>query len=114
VLDDHDALYKPPLLGQRAWPLMKLGRFDEARAAAREGLATQDPNQERIALNALCAIEFEAGREEASYEACGRAVAHARSTFGRPEAVDLSNFAEAARKSLDVRSEVHDKKQSAR
>ncbi len=97
TLARHDERYQPRLLAFRAWPLMKLGRFDEARRAAAEGIATGDPNQIRVALNALCAIEFEAGRDRASYEACGRAVEHTRSTYGRAEAVDLSNFAEAAR-----------------
>ncbi len=93
----YDERYQPRLFAYRAWPLMKLGRFDEARAAAAEGLATGDPNQIRVALNAMCAIEFEAGRDQASYDACRRAVEHTRSNYGRPEAVDLSNFAEAAR-----------------
>ncbi|MBC7170812.1 MAG: hypothetical protein H5U40_00205, partial [Polyangiaceae bacterium] len=93
----HDETYQPRLTAQRAWPLMKLGRFEDARVAAAAGIASGDPLQVRIALNAMCAIEFEAGRAEAGYEACRRAVEHMRSTHGRPETVDLSNFAEAAR-----------------
>ncbi|MBP7685259.1 MAG: hypothetical protein KBB95_25305 [Deltaproteobacteria bacterium] len=49
-----------------------------------------------VALNALCAIEFEAGRDGASYDACGQALAHSRQT-GSVTVVDLTNFAEAAR-----------------
>ncbi|MEM6956609.1 MAG: tetratricopeptide repeat protein [Myxococcota bacterium] len=88
--------YQPKIMAERAWPLMKLRRFDDARAAAREGLASGDPRQVEIALNSLCAVEFEAGDDRASYAACRRAVEHARQGSG-PTAVDLANFAEASR-----------------
>jgi len=93
----YNDLYQPKILAERAWPLMKLRRFDEARAAAREGIESGDARQVEIALNALCAVEFEAGNDGASYTACRRALEHARGTEGDPNAVDLTNFAEAAR-----------------
>ena len=96
MMDRHDAHYVPRLRAERAWPLMKLRRFDEARLAAKEGLASGDPFQTVRALNALCAIEFEAGQDDKSYQACGEALAHARKN-GRPTTVDLTNHAEAAR-----------------
>jgi tetratricopeptide (TPR) repeat protein len=95
-IERHNRTYDPDLIAEQAWPLMKLGRYDEARRLAREGLADGDPRQTNIGLNALCAIEFEAGRDGESYEACKRALEHARRR-GRVNAVDLTNFAEASR-----------------
>ncbi|MEM6962287.1 MAG: hypothetical protein AAF550_11200, partial [Myxococcota bacterium] len=92
----HNELYEPDLLAQRAWPLMKMRRFDAARLSAREALQHGDPMQVEVALNALCAIEFEAGDDEASYTACKNAVDHAKRQGGA-SAVDLTNFAEASR-----------------
>jgi tetratricopeptide (TPR) repeat protein len=51
----------------RGWPLMKLGRMDEARAAMRESLKSTDPVDRRIALNTLGSLEFSAWNYEASY-----------------------------------------------
>jgi hypothetical protein len=86
------------MVADRAWPLMKLGRYQEARAAATIGLdMAERPSQRAIALNALCAIEFEAGNDGASYEACKRAVDDARATGLDVSSVDLTNFAESSR-----------------
>ncbi|HJL47416.1 MAG TPA: hypothetical protein RMG45_16305, partial [Polyangiaceae bacterium LLY-WYZ-15_(1-7)] len=96
-LGRYNEIYDPDVVAEQAWALMKQGRFEEARRVARAGLATNDPRQVEIALNALCAVEFEAGNDGESYVACRRALEHARSTPGDPNAVDLTNFAEAAR-----------------
>lgn len=96
-LERHNELYEPDLLADRAWPLMKMGKHDEARRAAQEGISSGDPRQLEVALNALCAIEFEAGNDGASYEACKRALDWAREQGGSVNAVDLTNFAEASR-----------------
>ncbi|MCS6799781.1 MAG: hypothetical protein NZ898_14910 [Myxococcota bacterium] len=96
LLDRIHQLYGAHVDAERAWPLMKLRRFDEARAAARAALARDDRAEQEIALNALCAIEFEAGNERASYEACLRALEFGREQPGGPNAVDCTNFAEAA------------------
>ena len=93
----YDALYDPDLLAARAWPLMKLRRFDDARRAAADGLESGVDFQVEVALNAFCAIEFEAGDDDASYIACRRALEHARQSPQGANAVDLTNFAEAAR-----------------
>lgn len=91
-------LYEPDMIADRAWPLMKMGRYAEARAAADQGLAmVERPSQRAIALNALCAIEFEAGNDGASYVACKRAVDEGRSGGLEVTAVDLTNFAESSR-----------------
>ncbi len=93
----YNELYEPDMLAERAWSLMKLGRYDEARLAAVTGLETEDPRQVEVALNALCAIEFEAGNDSVSYDACGRALEYGRAQPGGATTVDLTNFAEAAR-----------------
>ncbi|HEX5659173.1 MAG TPA: hypothetical protein VFX59_18395 [Polyangiales bacterium] len=97
LLARYNELYDPDHLSERAWPLMKLRRFDDARRAAAEGIATDDPRQREIALNALCAVEFEAGRDDASYTACKRAMDNARSLGNEQDPADLMNFAEASR-----------------
>ncbi len=96
VYDELDERYTPPVGAFRAWPLMKLRRFDAARRAAREGLNDPDPWQQQIALNALCAIEFEAGNDAESYMWCRRAVEDGERR-GTLDPVDLGNLAEAAR-----------------
>jgi tetratricopeptide (TPR) repeat protein len=93
----YNELYTPQLKAELAWPLMKKREFDKARLAAEEGLATGDPYQVERAKNALCAIEFEAGDDLKSYEVCSEAVDYGRRHFGSATAVDLGNFAEAAR-----------------
>lgn len=93
----YSELYEPDLIAERAWPLMKLRRFDDARESANLGRATGDPRQIEIALNALCAIEFEAGDHEASYDACREAMELHGANPQVQGAVDFTNFAEAAR-----------------
>jgi hypothetical protein len=93
----YSELYEPDFIAERAWPLMKLRRFDDARQAADLGRQSGDPRQEEIALNALCAIEFEAGDATASYAACEAAMNLEGADPARQEAVDFTNYAEAAR-----------------
>jgi len=93
----YNELYTPQLKAELAWPLMKKRDFEKARLAAEEGLATGDPYQVERAKNALCAIEYEAGDDEKAYEVCADAVEYGRTHFGSATAVDLGNFAEAAR-----------------
>lgn len=100
TLDRHDALYQPHMLAERAWSLMKLRRFELARRAAREALASPLSFQVEMGLNALCAIEFEAGEYGKSYEACKAALDYGRASGDGPSVVDLTNFAEAARTEL--------------
>jgi tetratricopeptide (TPR) repeat protein len=76
---------------------MKLRRFDDAREAANLGLASGDPRQREIALNAFCAIEFEAGNDGASYDACRDAMMLHGGDPAQQDVVDFTNFAEAAR-----------------
>ena len=70
LLDYHDSLYDPRLTAEHAWPLMLLGRFDEAREYAEKAAESHDSFQRSLGRNALCAIEAEAGEREPRFEAC--------------------------------------------
>lgn len=70
LLDFYDALYKPKLTAEHAWPLMRLRRYEEARGFARQATESSLPNSRSMGLNALCAIEGEASEREPRYEAC--------------------------------------------
>lgn len=96
LMQEYDRLFDPDLATFRAWPLMKLRRFGEARRLAAAGVASGEHHQVSYGLNALCAIEFEAGNIVASYEACTKALEYGRSAGGATS-VDLANFAEASR-----------------
>jgi hypothetical protein len=97
LLAQYNEQYDPDHIAEQAWPLMKLRRFDEARRIAAMALSLDDPRQREIALNALCAIEFEDGRDDASYVACKRAMENAQSLGNDQDPADLMNFAEASR-----------------
>jgi tetratricopeptide (TPR) repeat protein len=101
----HDALYDPDLYGERAWTLLHLGRFDEARASARAGIDTGLPWVRSLGLNALCAIEGEAQKRQPFFDAClaalddGRSDNEIRKKEGLPPspiAVDAYNASNAA------------------
>lgn len=70
LLDYHDSLYDPRLTAEHAWPLMLLGRFDEARQYAEKAAQSSDEFQRSLGRNALCAIEGEAGNREERFTAC--------------------------------------------
>ena len=97
TIEKFNLLYEPDMLAERAWPLMKLGRYAEARKVATEAVNSERYFQRNVALNSLCAIEFEAGNDGASYIACKAAVDAARETGTPVSSVDLANLAEAAR-----------------
>jgi len=92
VLDELDAVYKPPRLDLRMWPLMKLRRFDEARALGRK-LTRSDDIYERISgYNGLVATEAEARLRQRTYELSTEAI---EATQGR-SCILLHNGSSAA------------------
>ncbi len=93
---EHDQLYEPSMTAQLGWPLMRLRRYDEARAVVDEALRMADrPRQMAIARTALCAIEAELQRRDASWEACRLAAEHERrDSQGNP--TPFTNAAESA------------------
>ncbi len=95
VFDEYDRAYQPKRLAQRVWPLMKLRRYDEARAVAKTAIATGRPPQRVLARSDLCAAECEAGNRELSYRACIDALTEYRDReLGGM--VEYSNASEAA------------------
>jgi hypothetical protein len=91
VLVYHDALYRPARPGEQAWPLMKLGRTAEARAAAEKARAMKDPGQRSLGLNALCAIERAGTDRAAARRACMEAYEHAARTDAQLPQVDAEH-----------------------
>jgi len=67
ALDAYDAMYAPKLTRLRIWPLMKLGRYDEARDAGLELARSTDVNERISAYNGLMALEDERLDRLASY-----------------------------------------------
>ncbi|MBM4375633.1 MAG: hypothetical protein FJ095_11155 [Deltaproteobacteria bacterium] len=70
ILDYHDELYNPRAAGEHAWPLLRLGRIDEARAFADLAAKSRQSHQRALGKNALCAIEGESERRDAYQRAC--------------------------------------------
>jgi len=68
VLDEHDALYAPKLTRLRIWPLIKLGRYDEARAIGEELILSPEYYDRISAYNGLIALEDERLDRQASYD----------------------------------------------
>ncbi|MEM9190688.1 MAG: hypothetical protein AAGF12_15995 [Myxococcota bacterium] len=106
VLGYHDYLYDPDLLAEHAWPLMRLGRYDEARDfATRATQVRNDDFQRSSGMTSLCAIEGEAGTRGPYLEACLAALENARERAASSEeggalAVHAYNAALAARAAL--------------
>ncbi len=88
ILDFHDALYRPELVAEHAWPLFKLGRLDEARKVAEQAVAKTSASQRSLGLNVLCAIENARGDRESASKACTRAFENARDSEKNLPAID--------------------------
>ena len=84
---DHEA--------SKAWPLMKLGRFAEARTIVETALTSDDAWNRSVARTSLCAIESEQRRREEAYEACREAAEMGRKRR-HGGAVELTNAGAAA------------------
>jgi tetratricopeptide (TPR) repeat protein len=54
----------------KSWPLLKLGRFEEARAIARQAASNPDAWYRAVGATALCAVESEIRDRSAAYAAC--------------------------------------------
>ncbi|MEM6994094.1 MAG: hypothetical protein AAF721_26510 [Myxococcota bacterium] len=78
LLDFYDSLYSPELIAEHAWPLMRLGRYDEARGFAKQALESTVAESRSLGLNAMCAIEGEAATRQPRFEACREALEDAQ------------------------------------
>ena len=67
AIDAYDAVYAPKLTRLRIWPLMKLGRYDEARSVGLELTRSSDTDERVSAYNGLMALEDELLDRNASY-----------------------------------------------
>ncbi len=67
-LQEYEDEYKGEKSYYRIWPLLKLGRFDEARQIAHANRTSSKAYIRERAFNGLMAIEEEAGNREASYK----------------------------------------------
>lgn len=68
ALKRYETFYTPPRDELKIWPLVKLGRFEEARTLGYKLIQTDDPFVRSRAFNGLMAVECEARERKASYE----------------------------------------------
>jgi len=74
-LDRVSAIYGQDVESFRGWPLIKMKRYDDARASAERVLATSnDPRDRSRAWNTLCAVELADLRPDESLVACENAM----------------------------------------
>jgi len=92
----HDREFTPPLTAFWGWPLMKLGRMEEARSRIEEALKSEDPDQIVRATNTLGAVESELDHPEMAYGVLTRLVETVRQKNWHMDTVYLGNAGEAA------------------
>ncbi len=100
-LDKIEAVYGQEMESFRGWPLIKMQRFEEARASANEVLATSnDPRERSRALNTLCAAELASLRPPETLIACDQSLREDEALAGEEDGdvntVFLMNAAEVA------------------
>lgn len=64
LMRDHDERFDPDRPAEYAWPLMKLGRTDDARAKIAEALTSPLEEEQLLAHNSLGALEAESDNPE--------------------------------------------------
>ena len=106
-LDALAGAYGVDLEPYRGWPLIKLGRFEDARRSALRVLAADDVERfsEAQAWNTLCAVELSAPQETLAAPACDKALAldeAAQDTREELSTVTLTNAAEVALSRLRI------------
>jgi len=67
TLRHHDEIFIKQQPEEHTWPLMKLGRYAEARRKIDETLATGNPQAMRHALNTLCSVYSENDQPEEAF-----------------------------------------------
>lgn len=95
VIAEYNRFYEPRWEAHRIWPLMKLGRYDEARQAAQAAVA-QGGAQRKAARADLCGAESEAGDRMQSWLTCVEATREFRAPTSRDGQLEFSNAAEAS------------------
>jgi pentatricopeptide repeat protein len=92
-------LTREDYLAYTAWPLMKLGRFEEARAVVEAALESEERSIREMARTSLCAIESELRNRARAYEACKQAAEPVKGR-SRGGAVELTNAGAASEEML--------------
>lgn len=92
LLQDRLQIDYEPL---KAWPMLKLGRYEEARAIAERAANAEEPWYRAVGLTALCAVESEQRNRALAYEACIAAAERVRRS-ATDGAIELSNAGAAA------------------
>jgi tetratricopeptide (TPR) repeat protein len=93
MIDYYDAIYEPDLHSERAWTMLKLGEFEAGREAANMAMRAGRPESRLSGLNALCALETEAGTRAGRLDACARAL-DAATELARAENVSVETPAD--------------------
>lgn len=98
LLDILEHQYKPTYAAWYAWPLMKLGRYDEAKAKIAQALADRpnDPNSVAMAYNSLGAVEGEQENIEEAYRVFLKLIDLSKARGWGLEATYYHNAAEQA------------------
>lgn len=102
VYDLYEAHYQPPMTARRIWPLLKLGRFDEARAIGERLLHDENQDTRERAYNGLMAVEEEAGNRRPSYEWGKKAL----EALGEDSCILATNTALGARRAFDLQKTI--------
>lgn len=98
LLEILDREYKPTYAAWYAWPLMKLGRYDEAKAKIAQALSERpnDPNSVAMAYNSLGAVEGEQANIEEAYRVFLKLIDISKARGWGLEATYYHNAAEQA------------------
>ncbi|MGE0495265.1 MAG: tetratricopeptide repeat protein [Vulcanimicrobiota bacterium] len=101
LLDRYNALFKPRLRAEYGWPLLKLGRSDEARQRLQEASIDGQPEERAVALNTLGNLEYELGNLPRSLDYYQALLELVTGKQIQPDAVYAANAGETARAQLD-------------
>jgi tetratricopeptide (TPR) repeat protein len=96
LIEYRNELYTPKMSRELGWPLMKLGRMNEARERLQPALESDDPETRTGALNTLGAMEDELDHPEESYRIFTALVQEVRDKNLEMDVAFLRNAAEAA------------------
>lgn len=102
-VDEYDRAYPPARPHLKGWPLMKLGRIEEARRLMEQARRQVEDKPEAVntILNTMGAVEYEARNFEESMRNFEEIIQRVERGLGGIDAVFYSNAAEASRDLLD-------------
>ncbi len=104
LIKEFNKIYRPPLLSMEGWPLLKLGRIEEARRKlklALDSCPADDWDQRSAILNSLGNVEFETEHMALAYKYFAELMNHfENATPENNDPVYWGNAAEAARSML--------------